>query len=510
MSHHSGFSFHAVDPRNPELERQLPSAAIAALVRAQGLQPRPGARERHIHGLTRSDWLKSVAATLLDAAGDFESLRFFSEQHETHREFVPLEAEVVGGEASDYGNDLRVTLFDPRDCAAIAAEIDRLVAWCAAHVAETYAALDFDNEATVLQAIHHTRAQDWPTPDDEGQGARTFFCLLKGVRQGLLQAQADGLCALYVNDQFCQRSWYRDHLSRPGLGGDGALHETRTLAAPPASPRPRCAAPPPQIAVEPARLHAMPRIARPAWAEHDDLRRLFDAQEALLRDGQVVWGATIQVNQMLFIATQGKDGLPGEVVYDPAGRLSPQGLVDAADELFNHRGRESADPERQAFGAYLADELERAFGRRAPVYGDYPLLASTTVFSRPALPDGWLAERAIPLVVSPAHPGMVLPLHHSLWPEEVVGRWRLAHAQGRYAAREDPNPPPPPDPALQALEVAKQYLDDVHNQDLVTARLWLEKAARLGNAEAARLLREYEMDAAPTGMAGRLARFFKR
>lgn len=492
MSHHSGFAFHVLDPQAPDLDRQLPSPAIAALVRSQHAIARSGAQPRHIRGLTRSDWLKEAARRLLDAAGGFESLRFLSEQQETHREFAPFEAPGSDG----YGNDLRVTLFDPREYGAIAGEIDRLLAWCAAHVAQTLDALDFDNEATVLQAIHHTRAQDWPTPDDEGQGVRTFFCLLQNVRVALLQARADGLCAVYVSEQ-------------PGQRAPVALHETRTLAPPPASPPPRCAAPPAGIPMDPARLQAMPRAARPEWAQHDDLRRLFDAQDALLRDGQVVWGATIQVNQLLFVKTRG-GGLPGEVVYDPAGRLSPQGLVDAGKELFNLRGREPFDAEARAFGAYLADEHERAFGRRAPVYGGYPLLASTTYFERAALPDGWLAEPAIPLVVSPRHPGLVLPLHHSLWPEEVLARWKLADAQALYIAREDLDAPPPPDPALAALEVAKQYLADIENQDLVTASKWLEKAARLGNAEAKELLREYAMDDASQGKPNWLGRLFGR
>lgn len=60
------------------------------------------------------------------------------------------------------------------------------------------------------------------------------------------------------------------------------------------------------------------------------------------------------------------------------------------------------------------------------------------------------------------------------------------------------------------MNVAKQYLADVHSQDLVAARLWLEKAAGHGNAEAALLLRDYELVEAPRTKGVWLARLFKR
>lgn len=510
MSHHSGFAFHAVDPQAPDLDRVLPSLAIAALVRRQGASPRPGARPRFIFGMTRSDWTKVAAKALMDAAGDFEALRFLSEEHETHREFVLGEWNSQEDGGLKYGQDLRITLFDPRTQLAVAAEIDRLIAWCASNVAAVVRGLEFDDEATVLQAIHHTPAQDSPTDlDEEGQGARCLFSLLKGVRQGLRQAQADGLCALYVNDQFTSQAWYRDHLSRPGLGADGTLHETRTLAEPPSPPRAMPAPASTGIPVDPARLRSMPRIARPGWVDGDDLERLFDAQDALLGDGQVVWAAAIQVNMLLLEPLPGMGGLPGEVLYDPAGRLSPQGLVEQARALFFCKGREDVDPERRAFGAYLASEVERAFGRRAPVDGGYPLLASTTYFARPALPDGWLAEMAFPVVVSPACPGLVLPLHHTLWPDELRAHWKELGAR-RQPVASAPVAAEPVDPGAAALDVAKQYLADVRNQDLIAARLWLEKAVAHGNAEAKLLLRDYELEEAPRTGGGWLARLFKR
>lgn len=506
MSHHSGFAFHVVDPETPDLDRLLPSLAVAALVRAQVARTRPGAQPCHIYGLTRSDWIKVAAKALLDAAGDFEALRYLSEERETHREFVPDEAMAMANDGSRYGLDLRVTLFDPRSQGAVAAEIDRLLAWCAANVAEVVRALDFDDEATVMQAIHHTPAQDRPTDlGEEGEGSLCFFSLLKGVRQGLRQAEAGGLCALYVNDQYTTQAWYRNHLSRPDLGADGSLHETQTIAEPPSPPRAMAASPPIGILVDPARLRSMPRMVRPEWADGDGLKRLFDAQDALICDGKVVWAAAIQVNMALFEPGR-VGGLPGEVLYDPAGRLSPQGLMEQARSLFYCKGRDDFNSERQAFGAYLASEIERAFGRRAPVYGGYPLFASTTYFERSALPDGWLVEMTFPVVVSPAHPGLVLPLHFTLWPDEDRARWKHAGAKRL----------PPPDagervdPGLAALNVAKQYLADVHSQDLIAARLWLEKAAGHGNAEAVLLLRECELVEAPRANGGWLARLFQR
>ena len=54
----------------------------------------------------------------------------------------------------------------------------------------------------------------------------------------------------------------------------------------------------------------------------------------------------------------------------------------------------------------------------------YPLKVATTWFARRHLPGGLLAQRCFPVVISDAHPGLVVFLPARLWPPVLLQAWQ--------------------------------------------------------------------------------------
>lgn len=178
------------------------------------------------------------------------------------------------------------------------------------------------------------------------------------------------------------------------------------------------------LAALPAREAAQLKMLRPPWVADDPLKRLFDAAPDLLRTGRIAWAGLIQANNTLF--TPGRfDGAPGEVVYDPTGRASAPLLDFMAQALFSLKGKRLSDPALAAFSDYLADETTRVFGLDVPeAVSPYPLKVASTFFDRNYLPGTVIAQRCFPVLVSDAHPGMVLFLPAAVWPAVLLQGWR--------------------------------------------------------------------------------------
>jgi len=187
------------------------------------------------------------------------------------------------------------------------------------------------------------------------------------------------------------------------------------------------------IARSMARMSAQDRadlaIERPDWAVEgrDALARFFDQAPTLLTQGRVVWGALIQANNALNQSgTVG--GAPGEVVYDPQGRLIGEDLEPVARLLLSLKGAEQPGGELQALSTYLADETTRAFGTDVPMsVVPYPLKVSTTWFERTHLPGGKIGLPWFPLLIDDETcPGVVMVLPSRFWPSELRATWRGA------------------------------------------------------------------------------------
>lgn len=82
------------------------------------------------------------------------------------------------------------------------------------------------------------------------------------------------------------------------------------------------------------------RIPRSDWVEREDpLAEILKAQDLLLAEGRLVWGALVQANSDLFV--RGWHDLPAAVIYSPDTSVfddSPDLLLDIARKLYQLKG----------------------------------------------------------------------------------------------------------------------------------------------------------------------------
>ena len=262
----------------------------------------------------------------------------------------------------------------------------------------------------------------------------------------------------------------------------------------------------PEALQKPASLRQLPPVPAPAWpvavapididtppmAASDDLRFLFDNAQALLREGRVVWGAVVLADSALF-EPGSIVGAPGEILYDPAGRVPDSDLHAIARTVLTLKGRNFDLPDLASIERYLNDEHIRVFGLDLPArLAPYPVKVSSTWFERRHLPGGVLAQPLIPVLISDAHPGAVLPLPAAFWPDNLRDAWSPPGL--RPMAEElvvtPPNSGYVPDSELAHLEPSSLTEEGMHwfrgtdvAQDYGKARLAWSKSAATGNAD---------------------------
>lgn len=235
----------------------------------------------------------------------------------------------------------------------------------------------------------------------------------------------------------------------------------REVQQPPAFQQPLPAVPAPPWPVDVARMArewSGPRgqieADAPPWAAEDGLRHLFDNAQALLREGRVVWGAVVQANKAL-LQPGPSAGAPGEILVDPGGRVPDADLHAMATTVLSLKGRRFDVPEMASIADYLADENIRVFGLELPSrLSPYPLKVSSTWLARGHLPGGVLAQPLIPVLISDAHPGAVMPLPAVFWPANLREAWAPAGLQPMTDAPvvTAPGDQYVPDPELAHLE----------------------------------------------------------
>lgn len=219
----------------------------------------------------------------------------------------------------------------------------------------------------------------------------------------------------------------------------------------------------------------------PEWAKDDALRRLFDCADELLRQGKITWGAVVQVNSKLFYP-EFIFGAPGEIIYDPLGRMQPESLKIAAHSIFELKGETFTNADLNRYSKYLADEYKRVFGWDVPrEICPYPLKVSTTFFDQSLLPDGMLSLNWLPLLVNDRFPGVVRPLPSVLWHEDFKTIWlragRETHGQN-FDVRETRREP------------IQEYAIYMHNKGVLAyrdkdwkgAKYFFGESAKLGDA----------------------------
>lgn len=142
------------------------------------------------------------------------------------------------------------------------------------------------------------------------------------------------------------------------------------------------------------------RVARPDWAETDELGFFFENHRRVLTHGRLVLAAVIQANPSLYEA-DGPDA-PGEIVYDFAGGMTADELLQLAERLERLRRDGSREPRADRIGDYLARRDERVFGWPIPDgWGPETCRISSIYFPRHHLWGCRLAEKSLPVCVDP-------------------------------------------------------------------------------------------------------------
>jgi hypothetical protein len=189
----------------------------------------------------------------------------------------------------------------------------------------------------------------------------------------------------------------------------------------------------------PARFEALYYDARAEYSpvrwpqipdEHALARTVADLP-TLLRSGRVVWGAIVQANTKLTDPEYGYSA-PGDVLYDPQGRISPEDLRELAQGLFALKGTRPEDPDQRFYADHLAGELSvvRAWPVPPSVL-PYPLCVSTVLFVPSVLPGRAIALPVLPVLICDQLPGSAMVAPWQVWPEHVYAAWRKAFSQ-RY------------------------------------------------------------------------------
>ncbi len=162
-------------------------------------------------------------------------------------------------------------------------------------------------------------------------------------------------------------------------------------------------------------------LRMPLWAfPEDPLAQIFWKQLTLLSRGEIVWGALVQVNELMF--NFGRSNHPGNLIYcrDPDSFARPDILIDTAGTLYDTKG-ETVSEELRIFSESLANEMERLMRVRVPSELSQGLECVFTgvMFDRRHLPLGIVERRLYPLLVHPSlRETMILPVRY--WPKAFL------------------------------------------------------------------------------------------
>ncbi len=160
-------------------------------------------------------------------------------------------------------------------------------------------------------------------------------------------------------------------------------------------------------------------IPAPSWMAQDALQKSFGHYPDLWFGGKIVWGHIVQVNQALF--APGDWDAPGEVLFDPTGKLGPQELADVAHQLFALKGSKPADGALRAIADHLTSEMSRACGMKVPPsLSAQRVYMSTVFFHRKHLPGGKITLPYFPVLINAKFPGVVMALPSRWWPEDLL------------------------------------------------------------------------------------------
>ncbi len=166
------------------------------------------------------------------------------------------------------------------------------------------------------------------------------------------------------------------------------------------------------------------RIPLPEWiADAEPLREILRQQNALLREGRLVWASLVQADERLF--RPGDHDHVSMVIYSPDAAAfdeHPDRLSALAHEVRTRNDTGHEDPELRTLATMLADDVEYAPRMRVPksLAGDAEVYCTHIIIARRHLPDGTLRNGHFPLLIHPDVTPMTMMLPSRYWPQELV------------------------------------------------------------------------------------------
>jgi len=169
------------------------------------------------------------------------------------------------------------------------------------------------------------------------------------------------------------------------------------------------------------------RLQPPTWCapgSGDALAAIYLQQDALFREGRVVWGVLVQANSMLW--EPGCEPCPALAIYGLQPEVDDElwTLKEIARALFALKGTIPSDPQQRSFAEMITDEMERGMKRAIPpsLTQGYELFSTSVMVHPHHLPSGHLASNVLPLLAHPdREPTVVLPSRY--WSERILFEW---------------------------------------------------------------------------------------
>lgn len=164
---------------------------------------------------------------------------------------------------------------------------------------------------------------------------------------------------------------------------------------------------------------------KPDWmGPADGLNEVVARQRLLLTEGEVVWGALVMANKLLF--EPGTEDLPALLVHSPDRHFDarPEALREVGQALFALKDTAPADPELARLAALITGETERALGLALPpVLCSRPVRAGVFMAYRRHVPTGVLRGGLFPVLTHPSTPAVMM-LPFEFWPIELIILWK--------------------------------------------------------------------------------------
>lgn len=163
----------------------------------------------------------------------------------------------------------------------------------------------------------------------------------------------------------------------------------------------------------------------PEWVQPGYYSEQYEQQKLLREEGLVVWAAVVKANSLLF--EPGHAISPLLCVFSPEPRFDDDlaGVTRIARAC--QRLREPPAPKHvpAEFVERLNDDFAANLRSNVPgvLTGGRQAFTASTVLHRKHLPNGFLSNRAFPLLVLPKKTRATMVLPSAYWPPELREAW---------------------------------------------------------------------------------------